>query len=122
MTAHGDNARPEPREPRPDFSMNRQFLRLPKVSRPLRIGIVCSDGKIPRYARQIVADIKACNFARVTCVISWPAATKSPPSPRRSLLYWLYDRLLARMEKEGVRSLSDVVGSHPQPSTLNPQP
>lgn len=94
MTAHGDNARPEPREPRPDFSMNRQFLRLPKVSRPLRIGIVCSDGKIPRYARQIVADIEACNFARLACIVAWPAATKPPPSPRRSLLYWLYDRLL----------------------------
>ena len=30
--------------------------------------------------------------------------------------------LKARMEKEGVRSLSEIVGTVPQPSTLNPQP
>ena len=82
---------------RPDASMNRQFLHGDDGRPPLRIGIVCHHGTIPRHALQIVEDIHACGFARLQCVIDWLGSdTPAAPSRRRfdTLLYRLYQRLL----------------------------
>ncbi len=85
-------------ERRPDFSMNRQFVHLDDVQRPLRIGIICSNGEIPRYASQIVADIEASNFAEIACIIDWPKSD-GRQRPRQSLLYWLYRHLIDNVDE-----------------------
>ncbi len=92
----------------PDFSMNRQFLRSSGSGPALRIGIICLGKWIPRYAEQILEDIKASHFAKLNCVIEWPESTGLIPAARNSLLYRSYQKLVAALQPTTIDPLDLV--------------
>ena len=111
---------------RPDASMNRQFHLGDDGRPPLRIGIVCHHGTIPRHALQIVEDIHACGFARLHCVIDWQGDEAPATPPRRrfhTLLYRLYQRFIEPLcTREEDDPLDPVPLPPPDGSRLFPGP
>ena len=54
----------------PDFSLNRLYYISDASSPRLRIGVMIDHGRLlRRFMRQVIEDIRSCNFATVECVI-----------------------------------------------------
>ena len=83
----------------PDFSLNRLFLQSDSPRPRLRVGILADAAGVPRFARQVIDDIRACNFAEVVCVVvnrnDNDAASRAAEF-RRGLAYSAYRRWISR--------------------------
>jgi hypothetical protein len=53
----------------PDLSLNRLYLRSDASGPRLRVGVMLNGHHAQRFARQILTDIRASNFAELACVI-----------------------------------------------------
>lgn len=111
----------KPRLDPPDFSLNRLFLQSDSPRPKLRIGILVEAEGVPRFARRVIDDIRACNFAEiVTVVVNQTDNAPASPGSRRSLI-----RALGRLRDRSVRQRLAYAAysrwlSMPPPTPLNP--
>jgi len=81
----------------PDFSLNRLFLQSDSPRPRLRVGLLVDDTGVPRFARRVIEDIQACNFADIACVVvSRSSQATARPVTRRGLAYTAYRRWMSR--------------------------
>jgi hypothetical protein len=77
-----------------DFSLNRLYLHSDAPAPPLRVGVMIDGTSVNRFARQILVDILASNFASISCVIENRGDADAPPRPRASLVRRVADTFL----------------------------
>jgi hypothetical protein len=72
--------------PHLDLCLNRLYLHSDAPSPRLRIGVMLDSCLASRYVRQILEDIRDCNFAQLACVIENRASPMMAPRPSASRL------------------------------------
>ena len=75
-----------------DFSLNRQFYHSAAAGPALRIGVMIDGDQVPAFARQILDDIAASNFAHTVCFIR-NSADAAPSTKPKTRLQWLVRHL-----------------------------
>ena len=80
-----------------DFSLNQQFLRSTARRPKLRVGVLIDGCQLRAYAKRVLDDIDASDFAEIICYISNAAASPASAAPRPAPLPAL--RLFGRLRE-----------------------